>query len=128
MRKKDTSRRGIAAVEFAIMLPAMALMLFLLVEGAYAMHTYSNLVEASREGARLALMDGASPDIEALVQSITNELDREALSTSVTTDAGSNTVTVEVSYDYHPFGRDALEMLTGERGLQLIAQTVMPLP
>lgn len=128
MRKMDSSRKGIAAVEFAVMLPVMVLVLFLLVEGASAMHAYSNLVEASREGARLALMDGTSSDIEALIESITNELDSQALTTSVTTNAGSNTVTVEVSYVYQPFGENAFEMLTGDQFLKLVAQTTMPLP
>lgn len=128
MRKRDTTRQGLAAVEFALMLPVMALLLFMLVEGANAMHAYSNLVEASREGARLALMDGASSDIEALVQAVTTELDIDALTTSVTTNAGSNTITVEVSYDYQPFGENAFKMLTGDQSLQLIAQTTMPLP
>ena len=128
MKKNTTSRKGIAAVEFAIMLPVMAIMLFMLVEGANAMHAYSNLVEASREGARLALMDGETSEIQALVEAITNELDTEALTTSVTTDAGANIVTVEVSYDYQPIGGDTLEMLTGEESLILKAQTSMPLP
>lgn len=108
------------------MLPVMVLMLFMLVEGANAMHAYSNIVEASREGARLALMDGEASDIEALVQSVTSELDTTALSTSVVTSL--NTVTVEVSYDYQPFGENALEVLLGEESLQLVAQTTMPLP
>ena len=128
MRKNTNSRQGIAAVEFALMLPVMALMFLLLVEGANAMHAYSNLVEASREGARLALMDGAPSDIQALVQAVTDELDEQAITTSVTTNAGSNTVTVEVTYDYQPFGENALEMLTGDPSLQMVAQTTMPLP
>jgi len=128
MRKRDNTRQGLAAVEFALMLPVMALLLFMLAEGASAMHAYSNLVEASREGARLALMDGAPSEIEALVEAVTTELDIDALTTSVITDAGSNTVTVEVSYDYQPFGENALKMLTGDQSLQLIAQTTMPLP
>lgn len=128
MRRDDNSRRGIAAVEFALTLPVMALLLLVLVEGAYAMHAYSNLVEASREGARLALMDGAPSDIEALVQSVTDELDSQALSTSVITNAGSKTVTVEVSYAYQPFIENALKMLTGDPSLQIVAQTTMPLP
>ena len=128
MRKRDTTRQGLAAVEFALMLPVMALLLILLVEGASAMHAYSNLVEASREGARMALLDGAPSDIEALVQAITTELDINALTTSVITDAGTNTVTVEVSYAYQPFGENAFQMLTGDQSLQLVAQTTMPLP
>ncbi len=126
MRNRDNARKGLAAVEFALMLPVMALLLLLLVEGASAMHTYSNLVEASREGARLALMDGEPSDIEALVEAVTRELDATDLTTSVTT--GENSVTVEVSYDYQPFGENAFEMLTGDQSLLLVAQTTMPLP
>ena len=126
MRKRDTTRQGLAAVEFALMLPVMALLLFMLVEGASAMHAYSNLVEASREGARLALLDGTTSDIEALVEAVTTELDSNDLTTSVIT--GANMITVEVTYDYQPFGENAFEMLTGDQSLQLVAQTTMPLP
>jgi Flp pilus assembly protein TadG len=128
MRNRDNSRKGLAAVEFALILPAIALLFLFLVEGANAMHAYSNLVEASREGARLALLDGAPSDIEALVQAVTQELDADYLTTSVITDEGSNTVTVEVTYDYQPFGENALEALTGESSLQFVAQTTMPMP
>lgn len=127
MKTRDmSSRRGLAAVELGLMLPVMALLLFLLVEGASAMHAYSDIVEASREGARMALMDGAPPDIEALVTSVTNTLDPAFLTTSVIT--GTDTVTVEVSYAYQPFGEEALKMLTGDDSLTLVAQTTMPLP
>jgi Flp pilus assembly protein TadG len=128
MRKRDESRRGLAAVEFALMLPVMALLLFMLVEGAGAMHAYSNVVEASREGARMALMDGSAADIEALVEAVTRELNSQDLTTAVTTDSAANTVTVEVSYAYQPFGENAIKMLTGETSLVLVAQTTMPLP
>lgn len=125
-KRNITARRGLAAVEFAMMLPVMALLLFLLVEGASAMHAYSDIVEASREGARLALMDGGTSDIEALVEAVTNNLDVEGLTTSVIT--GAETVTVEVSYAYQPFGEEAFKMLTGDHSLQLVAHTTMPLP
>ncbi len=126
MRKWDKSRQGIAAVEFAMLLPIMVLLLFFLIEGANAMHAYSNLVEASREGARLVLMDGDSTNVEAMIESLTSELDAEALSTAVNT--GSETVTVEVYYDYQPISENIFEMLTGDTGLQLAASTTMPLP
>lgn len=108
------------------MLPVMVLTLFLLVEGGTAIHTYSSMVEASREGARLALMEAEPSDIQALVNSVVGQAAQEFLTTSVI--AGTNTVTVEVSYDYQPFGEEALEMLTGGQSLQLVAQTTMPLP
>lgn len=128
MRKRDDSRRGLAAVEFALMLPFMALLLFTLVEGAGAMHAYSNVVQASREGARMALMDGTASDIEALVQAVTQGLENEAVTTSVIADPAANTVTVEVSYAYQPFIKNALELLTSQASLELVAQTTMPLP
>jgi Flp pilus assembly protein TadG len=128
MRKRDDSRRGLAAVEFALMLPFMALLLFTLVEGAGAMHAYSNVVQASREGARMALMDGTASDIESLVQAVTQGLASEAVTTSVIADSAANTVTVEVSYAYQPFIKNALELLTSQASLELVAQTTMPLP
>jgi Flp pilus assembly protein TadG len=128
MRKWDESRRGLAAVEFALLLPVMALLLFMLVEGAGAMHAYSNVVQASREGARMALMDGTASDIEALVQAVTQGLESEAVNTAVTADPAANTVTVEVSYAYQPFLKNAVELLNGGSSLTLVAQTTMPLP
>jgi len=128
MRRRDESRNGIAVVEFALILPVLALLFFVLVEGAHAMQAYSNLVEASREGARLALMEGPSSDIDSLVRAVTQELDSDALTTLVTTDSGNTSVTVEVSYAYQPFIENALELLTGNPSLQIVAQTTMPLP
>jgi Flp pilus assembly protein TadG len=128
MRKWDESRRGLAAVEFALLLPVMALLLFMLVEGAGAMHAYSNVVQASREGARMALMDGTASDIEALVQAVTQGLESEAVNTAVTADPAANTVTVEVSYAYQPFLKNAVELLNGGSPLTLVAHTTMPLP
>ncbi len=129
MRKWDTSRQGLAAVELALILPIMALMLLMLVEGANAMHTYSSLIEASREGARHVLMEGDATSVEALIKALVADLDTDDLTTNVITDTVANTVTVEVSYDYQPFGNDnAAGMLNDGSPFQLIAQTTMPLP
>ncbi|MDD3311557.1 TadE/TadG family type IV pilus assembly protein [Pseudodesulfovibrio sp.] len=126
MRKRDASRRGIAAVEFGLLLPLMVLLLFFLVEGASAMHAYSTLVEASREGARKALVDGDTANVAAMVEALTTDLDRDSLTTAVS--EGPDTVTVEVSYDYHPFNENILEILVGSETIQLAARTTMPLP
>lgn len=126
MRKCDTSRQGIAAVEFGLLLPILVLLLFFLIEGANAMHAYSTLVEASREGARLALIDGNTTNVTAMVRALTSELDNDNLSTAVS--EGTDTVTVEVSYDYHPFNENIFEMLFGTETIQLAARTTMPLP
>ena len=129
MRKRDDRRQGLAAVEFALMLPVMALLLMLLVEGANAMHTYSSLVEASREGARHVLMVGDSADVEALVAALVADLDTDELSTNVITDPAANTVTVEVSYAYQLFKSDSGDGPFGnDEPFQFVAQTTMPLP
>lgn len=133
MRKRDERRRGMAAVEFALLLPVMALLILLMVEGGNAMHTYSSLVEASREGARHVLMEGDTADVEALVAAVVADLDPGKLSTNVTTDPDANTVTVEVSYVYELFGSksgtgDSEGLFGKDEALTFVAQTTMPLP
>ena len=132
MRKSNAGRRGMAAVEFALLLPVVALLILLLVEGGNAMHTYSSLVEASREGARHVLMEGDSAEVEALVAAVVADLNPDKLTTNVTTDTDANTVTVEVSYVYELFGSNSGEVdsegLFGNDALTFVAQTTMPLP
>lgn len=129
MRKRER-RQGLAAVEFALLVPVVAFLGLLLLEGGNAMHTYSSLVEASREGARHVLMEGETSDVAALVEALVTDLDPEALSTNVTTDPVANTVTVEVSYAYQIFGSQNGQRLFGEEDdpLRFVAQTTMPLP
>ena len=126
MKKKNTSRRGVAAVEFAMILSVLLFLLFFLIEGAHAMHAYSNLVEASREGARLVLMEGDAANVDSIVAAMTHELDPNALNTAVS--AGSESVTVEVQYEYEPFNENIFVMLTGKEHFQLSASSTMPLP
>ena len=126
MRKWDKSRQGIAAVEFGLLFPLMVVLLFFLIEGASAIHAYSTLVEASREGARMVLIEGETTNVAAMVQALTTELDGDSLTTAV--NAGTDTVTVEVYYDYHPFNENIFELLVGSQTIQLAASTTMPLP
>lgn len=129
MREKSQAKRGLAAMEFALLLPVVALLLFFLTEGANAMHAYHALVEASREGARLVLMEGEEANVDVLVKSLADELTPEHLTATVTKDAAANTVTVEVSYAYQAlWSQDVLEMLSGSPTLRLVADTTMPLP
>nr|WP_321259177.1 TadE/TadG family type IV pilus assembly protein [uncultured Pseudodesulfovibrio sp.] len=131
MNHKDTKRQGLAAVELALMLPVLALLLMLLVEGANAIHTYSSLIEASREGARHVLLEGSDADVEALVAALVTDIDSADLNTNVTTDTVSQTVTVEVSYKYELFGNASSTTPIGEsndNSFQFVAQTTMPMP
>lgn len=126
MRKWDKSKQGLAAVEFAMLLPILVLLLFFLVEGANAMHTYSSLVEASREGARLVLLNGETAEVKNMIESLSSDLDTEFLTTAVK--LGSDTVTVEVYYDYEPVNENIYEMLTGKKRSKFAASTTMPMP
>ncbi|EGB16151.1 TadE family protein [Pseudodesulfovibrio mercurii] len=129
MRKRDVRRRGMAAVEFALLVPIMALLILLLMQGGNAMHTYSSLVEASREGARRVVTQGESSDVAALVAAVVADLDPDKLSTNVTTNPADNTVTVEVSYVYDIFGsQDGNGLFGNDEPLTFVAQTTMPLP
>lgn len=130
MRNRENGRKGMAATEFALLLPVLGLLVLLMVEGSNAMHTYSALVEASREGARHVLMQGDEADVDALVNALVADLDRNALTTDVVTDANAKTVTVKVAYNYKPFGSSGEEGIFGDDNdhIQFVAQTTMPLP
>ncbi|WP_054652216.1 TadE/TadG family type IV pilus assembly protein [Salidesulfovibrio brasiliensis] len=131
MRRSKSSNKGIAAAELGLVLPFVALLLFLLMEGGNAMHAYSSLVEASREGARIVLLQGeGTSNVEALVRSLVPDLPPEDVSVLVESDEDARTVTVLASYEYQPMigGRDALEMLYGGDPLVIRAGTTMPLP
>lgn len=127
--RNTKKQQGLAAVELALFLPVMSLLLLLLVEGANAYHVYSGLSEASREGARLVLRDGDSAGVPQLVQTLTEGLPGSAPQASVVMDGGGGAVTVEVAYAYQSFygSNPALEMLGGE-SFVFRASTTMPLP
>lgn len=125
------SEGGLAAVEFALILPVLTALLFLLLEGGYAIKTYATLLEASREGARLVLRDGEAADVQALVRSLTRDMAGEDIASTVTADPVNRTVTVEVSYEYRSFcGENSyFQTLNGESDPYVFkAQTTMPLP
>jgi Flp pilus assembly protein TadG len=127
---RDHKQRGLAALEMALILPLLAAIFFLLLEGAYAMRTYSLISEASREAARLVLREGTTADVDTLVHSLTAaQLPGATLNTSVTTNTTQGTVTVEVNYDYETlFGASALTALNNNQTYVLLARTTMPLP
>lgn len=130
MKRRHSSKQGFAAAELGLMLPMLVVLMFLLFEGSNAMRTYSAMVEASREGARVVLRDGGVADMQGLMTALLNDVPAESISSKVTTNEAAKTVTVEVICNYQPFngGSDALEMLSGSSGFTLRAKTTMPLP
>jgi Flp pilus assembly protein TadG len=69
-RQSRTQRqRGIASLEFAMILPLMLLLLFGLMEWGWVMHRSGQVLNAARDGARV----GARPDAtNAQVQAVIN--------------------------------------------------------
>lgn len=134
MRRRNgstRSQRGMAALEMAIILPVLAALFFVLVEGSNAIRTYSLMTEVSREAARLVLREGNADNVSTLVQSLTQgQLSSQNLTTNVTTNTQAKTVTVEVQYGYTSLmGSDSmLQSFNNDQPYVLLARTTMPLP
>lgn len=125
-------RRGAAAVEFAVVAPLFFLLVFGMIEFGRAIMVQRVLTNASREGARVAVLDSATPTAGTVTSTVTNYLQNVGLTGgSVTinpaepTTAGYGvpvTVTVRI-----PFSRvswlPAPWFLTGNVNLK--ASTVM---
>ena len=56
VQKTRRSESGGAAVEFALLLPVLMMILFGIIEFGFALHRQSILTNASREGARLGIV------------------------------------------------------------------------
>ncbi|MCO6457240.1 MAG: pilus assembly protein [Pirellulaceae bacterium] len=56
------ARKGAAAVEFALVAPAMILLALGIIEFGRAIMVQALVSDAARQGARLASLDGATPD------------------------------------------------------------------
>ena len=126
---EEKGQRGMAAVELALVLPALMMLLFLIVEGSGALHTRMQLIESSREVARLVLRDGADANVDGLAASLAEPLAGTAPTVSVDIDDAAQTITVQVDYAYQSiFGDGSLVAMLGNGPYQLSARTVMPLP
>ena len=104
-------RRGVAAVEFAFIAPALFLLTIGIFDVGRMMWTASTLGHAAREGARFAMVHGAQsiePASDATVQAYVTDrvfgVNSADLSVSVAWTPDSNrgsTVTITVGYQYN---------------------------
>ena len=106
------NNKGSAAVEFAITLPLLLLILFGIIEFSVAFFDKAVITNASREGARVGILFSPTPatdnDITNIVNSyISNNLinfKSSVTATTTVTRTGYNTgdtITVTVSYPYN---------------------------
>ncbi len=101
------NRRGAAIVEFAVVAPVLFLLVFGMIEYGRLVMVQQMLTNASREGARLGVLDGTTTtDVENTVNSYLTSAAVSGATVTVTPDPPSSagygeavTVTVTVPFD-----------------------------
>lgn len=103
-RRRWGSERGAAAVEFALILPILVLILFGVIEFGGVYNAQLMVTSAAREAARSMALHGVVADAEAVAVDAAVGIDPAALDVTVTpaTCAAGADVTVTVAYD-RPF-------------------------
>lgn len=129
------SQNGVAAVEFAIVLPLLILLVFGIIEFSIALYDKAMITNASREGARAGIVFSdprvSDDEIRSIVDNycgsylitfgaptgITTEIDRGG-------DAAGDSLTVRVAYQYTFLVLPSF--VTGfTGGINMVAETVM---
>lgn len=124
-----TSERGIAAAEIGLFLPVLIFLLFILVEGTSAFRTYTQLVEASREGARIAVHEGDAVLVPAVLATVLRDIPGGTYESRTVIDEANETVSVQVTYEYHAnLLTDEILEAIGNGPFLMRSETVMPLP
>ena len=85
MNIKKRNRRGAAVVEFAVCLPLIILIVFGSIEAANMLFLRQAVVQASYEGAKVAIKDDVTnADVQAAIDAVTNgrNLDNISVTTS----------------------------------------------
>ena len=94
--------RGQAMAEMAIVLPILLLLLMGMVDLGRIFHSYMVITNASREGARKAVLGCTDVIIRERVANTTTQLDNTVLETSISPDTSlrksGDLVTVQVNY------------------------------
>lgn len=124
--------RGAAAVEFAIMLPLLLLIVFGIIDFGRALNAQVTITQAAREGARLAALN--QPNVTGRTQAAATGLSGVGVTIVSSCPAGSGPTAnadVKVTYAFSfitPIG--AIAAIFGKSGpgsgLTLTAQGVMP--
>jgi Flp pilus assembly protein TadG len=132
MRRYRGSQQGNALVELALLLPLLALTLVGLIELGNAINAHMTVLEASRSGARLAVLKKDTSEVEEHVRVLMERLPETSLTVNTTqgTDGtGNKMYTVEVQYEYRTILSDApvLSEIIPDPFI-LRAQTTMPIP
>ncbi|TET50819.1 MAG: pilus assembly protein [Actinomycetota bacterium] len=95
--------KGASAVEFALILPILIILIFGIFEFSIAFNNYITITHAAREGVRLAAVDLNNPDLKNIIIERAYPLnineDDIAISTPEGTEIG-DPVEVEITYTF----------------------------
>lgn len=134
-RKSGARDRGAAAVEFALLLPVLLVVLFGLIDFGRALNAQITLTQAAREGARLDALGDTNAQVIARAKGAATGLSPVTVTEVYACQSGDaqagNDATVKTSYSFSfitPVG--AIASLLGGSGfgapITLSAQGVMP--
>ena len=105
-RHRAASDRGAAAVELALLMPILAVLLFGIAQLGLALSAKVSVTHAAREGARLAAVGASNGEVIAAAKARAGALDAALVQVSVgpaSREIG-DPVTVTVSYPFSAFG------------------------
>ncbi len=110
MRRRPSAGRGLAgdrgstAVEFALLLPILLVMVFGLIDFGRALNAQISLTQAAREGARLAALGDSTSDVTARTQAAAGNLSSSVTVTVTPCPANgtqANDAVVQASYVFN---------------------------
>ena len=106
-------QRGVAAVEFALVLPLLVLLAFGIIESSLALYDKAIITNASREGARNGIVFSTPPVTDAAIINVVNDYCQDkmvtlglpgAVTTTITREGlgeSGDDLTVRVEYQYN---------------------------
>ncbi|HBY20526.1 MAG: hypothetical protein A2Y24_02115 [Clostridiales bacterium GWE2_32_10] len=104
--KKIKNIRGQSVAELALVLPIFLIILMGIVEFGLLMSDYVIVVNAAREGTRVAALGGTEDDVIAKVEEVTSTLQDSNISITITPNEyereRGEAITVEVAYVSEP--------------------------
>jgi Flp pilus assembly protein TadG len=137
MKAQIHDQKGVAAVEFALVLPLLVLLAFGIIEFSLALYDKAVITNASREGARAGIVFRDPPVTDGEIIGIVNQYCQNRLvtfgsalqPTTTVNREGTSTgddLTVQVQYQYNFLVIPGfITSMTG--GIPMTAQTVMRL-
>jgi len=96
------SEKGASAVEFALILPILIILVFGIVEFGIAFNNYITITHAAREGARIAAVDLNNPDLKNIIIERAYPVPITPEDITISTPEGTNIgdpVEVEITYN-----------------------------